>query len=132
MAVFALPQRSKATVVACIALQAVALYVVANHGHRSFWLAVAAFFAAGFLTDWISGLAHFGFDYVWPAQMPILGPIAVEFRQHHENPTLDPSAVLVNLTKGAYGALPFAAITVAVAAVSGDGTVSFFVIATFF
>jgi hypothetical protein len=132
MAVFALPQRSKATVIACVALQAAALYAVANHSHRSLWLAAAAFFAAGFLTDWISGLAHFGFDYVWPPQMPILGPIAVEFRHHHENPRLDPSAVLVNLTKGSYGALPFAVITLAVAAVSGNGMVSFFVVATLF
>jgi hypothetical protein len=129
MAVLALPQSSKAIVFTCIALQAVALYVVATHSHRSLWLAVVAFFVGGFLTDLISGLAHFGFDYVWPARMPILGPIAVEFREHHESPTLDPSALVTNLTKGAYGALPFALITLVVARVAGDNTASFLAVA---
>lgn len=132
MATLALPQKSRIAVFSCFVAQAFALYAVASHGDRSFWLSVVAFFAGGFITDWISGLAHFGFDYVWPARMPILGPIAMEFRQHHENPTLDPSAVLTNLTKGSYGALPFALITCLVARLSGDGPVSFLVSATLF
>jgi TMEM189-like protein len=130
MGVLALPQKSRITVGACIAVQAYALYTVASH-RPGLWLTVAlsvvAFFVGGFVTDLISGLAHFGFDYVWPARMPILGPISVEFRQHHEDPTLDPSAVLTNFTKGAYGALPFAVITWLVARTPGDSAVSFLV-----
>jgi hypothetical protein len=125
MAVLTLPKASKATVVTCIAMQAFALYAVATHPHRSLWLSVIAFFAAGFLTDFISGLAHFGFDYIWPPHTPILGPIAVEFRHHHESPTLDPSAVVTNLTKGAYCALPFAIITKVATMVLPDTAGSF-------
>jgi hypothetical protein len=132
MAALALPQKSKVIVMTCIAMQAVTLFAVANRDHRSLWLMVIAFFVGGFLTDLISGLAHFGFDYIWPAHMPILGPIAVEFREHHEHPTLDPSAVLTNLTKGAYGALPFAVITLVVAKLSEDSTASFLIVATLF
>lgn len=132
MEVAALPQQSRVTVFTCLALQAFALYVVASHPGRSLWFLVPAFFVGGFLTDLISGLAHFGFDYVWPDRMPFLGPISVEFRQHHEDPTLDPSALLTNLTKGAYGALPFALITLGVAWASGDGAVAFFVVLSLF
>lgn len=132
MAVSTLPLESKATVFTCIAIQAFALYSVASNDHRNVWVAVAAFFAGGFLTDLISGLAHFGFDYIWPPWMPILGPIAVEFREHHDDPTLDPSALLTNFTKSAYGTLPFAIATCVVSRVLGDTTTSFFVAATLF
>ena len=64
MTVLTLPLQSRTAVFGCIALQAFALYTLASYQHRSFWLCVVAFFTGGFLTDWISGLAHFGFDYV--------------------------------------------------------------------
>lgn len=129
MAVLTLPQSSKGVVVTCFAMQAVALYSVANHNHRSLWLSVIAFFVGGFLTDLISGLFHFSFDYVWPPQTPIMGPISVEFQQHHEEPTLDPSAVVSNLTRGAYGALPIAIITWVTVKVSADSSASFLAVA---
>jgi hypothetical protein len=127
MEVAALPQRSRVAVCVCALAQGFALLEVLKHPERSLWLLLPAFFIGGFLTDLISGLAHFGFDYVWPDRMPILGPIAVEFRQHHEDPTLDPSAILTNFTKGSYGALPFALITVVVARTFENGWISFLV-----
>ncbi len=68
----------------------------------SIWATVLAFFASAFLADLVTALFHFGFDYVWPDDFPIMGPISVEFRQHHDRPMLDPSAVVSNLTRGAY------------------------------
>jgi hypothetical protein len=130
MNVFALPYRSPATVFSVVALQAVALQFVVRHEHRSLWLAVVAFFIAGFVTDLISGLAHFGFDYVWPSWMPVLGPVADEFKQHHEDPTLDPSALMTNFTKAGYGALPFAVAAVLVSARSSGTALSFLIEAT--
>jgi len=129
MAVFALPQTSKPTVVACIVMQAIALYAVMSHSHQRLWLLIIAFFVSGFITDLLSGLAHFGFDYIWPAHTPVLGPIAVEFRLHHEDPTLDPSALLTNLTKGAYNALPLAIITLVLTRTSSDTWASFLTVA---
>jgi Lipid desaturase domain len=126
----ALPNQSKVTVITCIAMQIFALYSVANYEHHSLLLVIIAFFISGFLTDLISGLAHFSFDYVWPDNMPILGPISVEFRAHHDKPTLDPSAILTNLTKGAYAALPVAIITCILAKISADTMSSFLIVAT--
>jgi len=132
MPVLTLPKSSKTVVLVCITVQILALYAVARHPQRSLALSLIAFFAGGFLTDLISGLAHFGFDYIWPAHIPILGPIAVEFRQHHEDPTLDPSALLTNFTKGAYGALPFALISWLATEVSGATATSFLLVASSF
>lgn len=127
MAVPTLPNESRLAVFGCIAIQAVAVYAVATHGHPSAGVAIVAFFVGGFVTDLISGLAHFGFDYVWPPWMPVLGPIAVEFREHHENPTLDPSALLTNFTKAAYGTIPIALATCVVTFLSGETLLWFFV-----
>jgi hypothetical protein len=129
MAVLTLPQASRAVVIVCLAMQTFALYTVANHHHRNLWLAVVAFFIGGFLTDLISGLFHFSFDYVWPSRTPIMGPIADEFQRHHIKPGLDPSAIVANLTRGAYGALPFAIITWVVATRSADTSGSFLLVA---
>ena len=54
-----------------------------------------------------------------------MGPIAVEFREHHEDPTLDPSAVLTNFTKAAYGTIPIAAATCVMTSMADDSMVSF-------
>lgn len=130
MVVLTLPQASRGFVAACVATQAVVLAVVARHDHRSILLCVVAFFIAGYVTDLISGFAHFGFDYIWPAEAPIMGPIAVEFRHHHDEPTLDPSALATNFTKGGYGALPFALITLIVTLTYTGSAASFLVAAT--
>ena len=62
----------------------------------------------------LTAFFHFGFDYVFPYGMPVLGPISREFREHHEEPTLDPSSYRVNFTKGAYASLPLALIALAI------------------
>jgi len=130
MRVLTLPKSSRFVIVTCFAVQAVALYAVVSHAYRSLWICVVAFFAGGYLTDLISGLFHFSFDYVWPPRTPIMGPISVEFQQHHEEPTLDPSAIVSNLTRGAYGALPIAIITLVFIELSANSTASFLVAAT--
>jgi hypothetical protein len=111
MAVATLPKKSVSLVTACLIAETLALTAVMTHRDRSVWLFAIAFFLSGFIADLISGLAHFGFDYIWPPTIPILGPIAVEFRQHHETPTLDPSNFVENFSRGAYVALPLALIT---------------------
>lgn len=130
MAVLTLPKSSRVVVFTCIAVQAFALYAVAQHSQRSLWLSVIAFFVGGFITDLISGLFHFSFDYVWPPRTPIMGPISVEFQEHHTRPILDPSAVIPNLTRGSYGALPFAVIALVITAASAETAGSFLAAAT--
>ena len=127
MKTLTLPHACWPVVAACLIAQATALVWLSAHEGLSLWLCLLAFFIGGFVTDWISGLAHFGFDYVWPSKMPILGPIADDFRGHHLRPGLDPSAKLVNFTKGAYGGLPAALITLAVIRASGPTPLAFLV-----
>jgi len=43
----------------------------------------------GHLSDLFTGLPHFSFDYVFLEKMPIMGPMAKEFREHHNFPDLD-------------------------------------------
>jgi hypothetical protein len=125
-----LPKSSKITIVVSIIAFAAAFWSVATHGGRNPWVAVVAFAASGFLADLFTALAHFGFDYVFPENMPILGPIAKEFRDHHERPTLDPKDYVVNLTKGAYCSLPVAVVVLILSAVLPPDGISFFAIAT--
>ena len=130
MNVLTLPRTSKFLVAVCIGVQTFTIYSLAHRQHRSIWFCIVAFLIGGFVTDLISGLFHFSFDYVWPPKTPIMGPLAGRFREHHEEPTLDPSALATNLTKGAYGALPLAAITILVNSLSADTAVSFLVVAS--
>ncbi len=128
--VLTLPEASRPVVAVCILLQAFAVYALANRQHRSFWLTVIAFFIGGFVADLISGLFHFSFDYVWPPNTPIMGPISVDFQAHHVEPTLDPSALATNLSKGAYGALPLALIITTTIRLCADTTASFLILAS--
>jgi hypothetical protein len=57
-----------------------------------------------------------------------MGPISVEFRQHHDRPMLDPSALWSNLTRGAYMGITFAGVTWMVA--DGVSTANYFTSAT--
>jgi hypothetical protein len=130
MSTLELPKSSKTVVVVSIIALAIALYCVASHGGRDPWLALAAFFISGFFGDLFTGFAHFGFDYVFPDKMPILGPIAKEFREHHDYPTLDPKDYVVNFTKGGYASLPLSlAACILERNMPGDG-VSFLILAT--
>lgn len=125
-----LPQASKTIIAITVLTQIVAIFLVARHPHAGAWLAVVAFLASGFLADLLTGLMHFGFDYVFPEWMPILGPIAKEFVEHHEEPTLDPSAYAVNFTKGSYGSFLAATLVSILSFALPDNATSFFVIAT--
>jgi Lipid desaturase domain len=129
MATLALPKSSKPTIVASMVLFVLALASVSSHGGRNVWLAIAAFLISGFLADLFTALAHFGFDYVFPEDMPILGPVAREFREHHQRPTLDPKDYVVNLSKGAYCCLPVTLIVLALGAVLPPTGLSFFILA---
>lgn len=126
MAPLALPKSSKSAIVASIAVFAAALWSVSVHGGRSPWLAIAAFLLSGFLADMFTAFAHFGFDYVFPEDMPILGPVAREFREHHQAPTLDPKDYVVNLSKGAYCCLPVSAIVLGLGGLLAPTATSFF------
>jgi Lipid desaturase domain len=99
---FTLPKESWVVVGIALVTQLVSLWKVLHHPSASVWVTVIAFFSAAYLADLITAFFHFGFDYVWPDNFPIMGPISVEFRQHHDRPMLDPSALCGNLTRGAY------------------------------
>jgi len=128
MSALALPKSSKPAIVLAVIAFAAALWSVSMQGGRNPWLAIAAFPASGFLADLFTAMAHFGFDYVFPEDMPILGPVAAEFRQHHQFPTLDPKDYVVNLSKGAYCCLPLAVIVFVLGFVVPQGPAAFFVL----
>lgn len=125
-----LPQASKPIIAITFLVQVVAICLIVRDPHFSVLLVVLAFLLSGFLADLITGLMHFGFDYVFPEWMPIFGPIAREFREHHEEPTLDPSAYVVNFTKGSYGSFVAAALVCVLSLTLPGSATSFFVIAT--
>lgn len=107
MKVLTLPKESRILVGLCLVVQAFAVYQVATHPGLSFLMTIAAFFIATYIADLITAIFHFGFDYIWEADTPFVGPISVEFRQHHDKPMLDPSAYVSNFTRGAYMGIPF-------------------------
>lgn len=129
MSVLELPKSSKPTIAFALIALAIALYRVCAHDGANPWLGVAAFLLSGFIGDLFTGFAHFGFDYIFPEDMPILGPVAKEFREHHDCPTLDPTDYVVNFTKGAYCSLPLSLIVIALAS-PHHGWISFLAIAT--
>jgi hypothetical protein len=132
MSAIALPKSSKPIVIFAIALLITAFLAIATAGAAYLWLVLPAFFLSGFLADLFTGVMHFGFDYVFPDEMPILGPISVEFRQHHSRPTLDPSNYVENLTKGAYGSIVLSVIVLYLAETTKYDAVSFLATATLF
>lgn len=116
MSTLALPAKSRPAIAAAIALIAAAALAAGRHDGAGPVLLLVAFLLSGFLADAFTGLAHFGFDYVWPYDMPVFGPIAREFNEHHRHPELDPSNYAENFTKGAYASLPCGALSLLVAA----------------
>lgn len=132
MSTLELPKSSKILVVVSAILVAIAASRVASHQSANLLLIVPAFLLSGFLADAFTALAHFGFDYVFPERMPILGPIAKEFREHHEYPTLDPSNYIENFTKGSYCSSVLSALVFYLADAFPSGELWFFIIATLF
>ncbi|WP_201841431.1 fatty acid desaturase CarF family protein [Microvirga zambiensis] len=101
-----LPEKSIIVISGALLLIVLNLYILTQHSHFSVFLVIIALLVSGFLSDAFTGVAHFGFDYVLPYSLPILGPVAFEFNQHHDEPSLDPSSYGPNLTKGGYVSIP--------------------------
>jgi hypothetical protein len=121
MTIPTLPARARFMIVvavACIAGQAATLLF--SHKTDMYQL-VVAFFISAFLADLITALFHFGFDYVFPYALPVLGPIAREFNEHHDAPTLDPRNWVENLTKGSYASFLISLAAFALAPVLSSG-----------
>jgi hypothetical protein len=130
MATLELPKSSRTVVIVALVALGATLYRVCALDGGTLWLVAPCFLVSGFLGDLLTGLAHFGFDYVFPAKMPILGPIAAEFRQHHDRPTLDPSDYIVNLSKGSYASLPLSVIVWMASARPGSDWISLAIVYT--
>lgn len=111
MRALTLPARAKPLIVLSVALAAASIVILARHAGATIPLAIAALVVSGYVADAITGVAHFAFDYVLPYDISVFGPIAREFNEHHDEPTLDPSNCVENFTKGAYASLPAAALT---------------------
>jgi hypothetical protein len=129
MATLALPKTSKLTVVGALIAFGFALRSVQTQDAASLWLALLAFAVSGFLADLFTAFAHFGFDYIWPDHIPILGPVAKEFREHHDCPTLDPADYVENLSKGAYCSLPLSLLVLVLSESGAYGPIGFFALA---
>jgi hypothetical protein len=87
---------------------------------------VAALAISGLLADAITALAHFSFDYIFPYNFPIFGPIAQGFNEHHDEPSLDPKDKIENFTLGAYGSCAISVISLAFILFGDHGPVSSF------
>lgn len=125
MTVLELPQSSRLFIAVTVLSAACASFLVLRFQNFSILMLIVLFFLSGFFADMLTAFFHFGFDYVFPYSMPILGPIAREFRAHHEYPTLDPSNYVVNLTKGAYASFPLSLIAMLTTWLGGDGLAVF-------
>ena len=124
-----LPEISRPAITVALLLLAFCAWLLASYGQASILLLLLAFLVSGFLSDAFTGLAHFCFDYVFPHDLPVLGPIAKEFQDHHEEPTLDPSLYRQNFTKGAYASIPASLLTIVLWLALPETALSFFCIA---
>jgi hypothetical protein len=126
MGVVTLPARAKPLIALSAALIPALAAVLSRHPHASVILASLALAVSGYVADAFTGVAHFAFDYVLPYHVPVFGPIAREFNEHHEEPTLDPSNYVENFTKGAYASLLAAALAFLLWAVLPKTALAFF------
>lgn len=122
MSVTALPGSCRTMIALTVGVLGAATAATALLVHGSVLLFVVAFVISGFVADAFTGVAHFMFDYVIPDRVPLLGPIAREFHQHHDEPSLDPATYFENFTKGAYAGLPGSAVALVLALTTGAGT----------
>jgi hypothetical protein len=129
MSTIQLPKSSKLFVVVGFVALGSAMAAVFTHGQFSLWLLVLAFVVSGYLSDLFTGVAHFCFDYVFLYKTPVFGPIAKEFTDHHEHPTLDPSSFWENMTKGAYASIPPSLLVPGLVHWLPEGPLSFFLLA---
>lgn len=124
MPVAALPGASRSMIAVTVAVLAVATASTALFVHGGVLLFILAFFISGFVADAFTGVAHFMLDYAIADEVPILGPIAKEFHEHHDEPALDPSSHVENFTKGAYAGLPGSAVALVLALTAGTSALS--------
>jgi hypothetical protein len=100
MAILTLPGRSVSAIVLAVAAIGGGAANLCVRGDVT-WLGLAAALAiSAFAADSITALAHFSFDYIFPYDFPIFGPIAEGFNQHHDKPCLDPKDAVENFTLG--------------------------------
>ncbi len=130
MSAVKLPRVSKFVIVGCGVAQLVCVAALLHHEHASALAFLSAIIISAFITDLISGVAHFTFDYVWSDDTPILGPISVEFRQHHDRPILHSSDIWNNFTKGAYASLPILLLTITLMVLIESSPINFFILMT--
>lgn len=124
MSVPALPGRSLPVIVmAVLAICATATDLVLR-GEIGLVGFVAMLALSAFLADAITALAHFSFDYIFPYDFPIFGPIAAGFNEHHEEPSLDPKDGIENFTLGGYGSCAVSLVSLGVILIAGHGPVA--------
>jgi hypothetical protein len=93
------------------------------------WLGLlAALLLSALLADAITAFAHFSFDYIFPYNFPIFGPIAKGFNEHHEEPSLDPKDAIQNFTLGGYGSCAVSVASLGMILFSDHGPVSSFIL----
>jgi Lipid desaturase domain len=128
MSVPALPGRSvRVVVVAVLAICGTATDL-ALRGEVTPLAFLAALLLSALLADAITALAHFSFDYIFPYDFPIFGPIAKGFNEHHEEPSLDPKDAVENFTLGGYGSCAVSLLSLGVILFGDHGPVSSFVL----
>jgi len=89
------------------------------------WLPIIL--VSGLIADAITAILHFCFDYVFPFEWPVFGPISREFNEHDGDPSLDPDDLVENFTKGAYASVLACLFSVTLLALPGGDLVAVFV-----
>ena len=87
----------------------------------------AALLLSALLADAITALAHFSFDYIFPYDFPIFGPIAQGFNEHHDEPSLDPKDEIENFTLGGYGSCAISVVSLGFILFGDHGPASSFI-----
>ncbi len=128
MSVPTLPNRSAPAIVAAVAAIGGTAADLLIRGDVTLLGVLAALAISGLLADAITALAHFSFDYIFPYNFPIFGPIAKGFNEHHDEPSLDPKDKIENFTLGAYGSCAISTISVGFILFSDHGPLSSFVL----
>lgn len=129
MSVPALPGRSVPVVVAAVLAICGTAVDLMLRGQLTLLGFVTALLLSALLADAITALAHFSFDYIFPYDFPIFGPIAQGFNEHHDAPSLDPKDAIENFTLGGYGSCAVSFVSLGVILFGDHGPLSSFVLA---
>ena len=126
MSVPTLPGRSAPVIVAALLAICGTAADLLVRGHVTLVGLAAALAVSALLADAITALAHFSFDYIFPYDFPIFGPIAKGFNEHHDEPCLDPKDMVENFTLGGYGSCAVSAVSLGFILFSDHGPASSF------